>query len=546
MISKVCARGRRVQGLLYYLFTEGQAGEKQLSSDHTDPRVVAGFDPPQYLQPGRTPDGRRDFGHLVQMLTQPLYAAHVTPDHRPVYHLVAAAAKDPQTGQLRDRLLSDAEWGEIAEEYMHRLGLARRGDDLGVRWIAVRHADDHIHVIATLATLDGRRVHPHNDYYKARAASHAIERRYGLTSTAPADRTAVKRPTRAETEKLARTRRQRAAEGQPVPRLTDREQLRRHVRVAAAGSHSLPEFLGRLERAGVMVRLRYSEQHPDQVTGYAVALPDRRPAPQEPIWFGGGKLAPDLTLPKLQHRFASADDGGRDTLAREHQWTVGKTSGKTPHRERARVAGPHRSPHERLQVWRHASVAAARATQHIHAAALSNPSGAADAAWAAGDLLFAAAHVVDGRRGGPLTKAAEAYDRAARELYGRVPAPTSPGRGLRRAARLLVDAGRVLNPRSELAQLAVLLTQLIALAQAVEQLRRAQERPVQARAARLAAEHLSTRQQGPPQTSAVRQAVTLTSGPWTVAPPPATPTGAGPMQEPLAQSGPARAGPSRR
>jgi hypothetical protein len=55
VISKVCARGRRVQGLLYYLFTEGQAGEKQLSSDHADPRVIAGFDPPQYLQPGRTP-----------------------------------------------------------------------------------------------------------------------------------------------------------------------------------------------------------------------------------------------------------------------------------------------------------------------------------------------------------------------------------------------------------------------------------------------------------------------------------------------------------
>jgi hypothetical protein len=294
VISKVCARGRRVQGLLYYLFTEGQAGEKQLSSDHSDPRVIAGFDPPQYLQPGRTPDGRRDFGHLVQMLTQPLYAAHVTPDHRPVYHLVAAAAKDPQTGQLRDRLLSDAEWGEIAEEYMHRLGLAPRGDDLGVRWIAVRHADDHIHIIATLARLNGRRVHPHNDYYKARAASHAIERKYGLTPTAPADRTAVKRPTRAEVEKLAAVQRRRAAEGRPVPRLSDREQLRRHVRTAAAGARSLDEFFHRLEQAGILVRKRYSEQNPDQLTGYAVALPDRSPTPREPIWFGGGKLAPDL------------------------------------------------------------------------------------------------------------------------------------------------------------------------------------------------------------------------------------------------------------
>jgi hypothetical protein len=104
----------------------------------------------------------------------------------------------------------------------------------------------------------------------------------------------------------------------------------------------------------------------------------------------------------------------------------------------------------------------------------------------------------------------------------------------------------VLNPRSELVQLAALLTQLIALAQAVEQLRRAQERQVQARAARLAAEHLSTRQQGPAGLNAVSQAVVLTSGPWDVASPLATPTGCGPMHEPLVQNGHARTGPSRR
>jgi hypothetical protein len=164
MISKVCARGRRVQGLLYYLFTEGRAGEKQLSSDHTDARVIAGFDPPDTLQPGHTPDGRRDFRHLVSMLTQPLFAARVSAHSRPVYHLVAAVAKDPQTGGLRDRSLSDTEWADIAAEYMHDLGIAPRGDLDGARWIAVRHADDHIHIIATLARLDGRRVHPRNDY----------------------------------------------------------------------------------------------------------------------------------------------------------------------------------------------------------------------------------------------------------------------------------------------------------------------------------------------------------------------------------------------
>jgi hypothetical protein len=185
VISKVCARGRRVQGLLFYLFSEGRAGEKSLSSDHDNPRVIAGFDDPQLLQPQVRADGRRDFRRLAGLLTQPLQVAGVGPDDRPVYHLVASAAKDPHTGQLRDWLLSDAEWADIAAEYLHRLGFAPRGDEHGVRWIAVRHADDHVHILATLVRQDGKRIHPHNDYYAVRRASHAIEVGYGLTSTAP-------------------------------------------------------------------------------------------------------------------------------------------------------------------------------------------------------------------------------------------------------------------------------------------------------------------------------------------------------------------------
>lgn len=54
-------------------------------------------------------------------------------------------------------MLSDAEWGQVAARVMHRTGLAPHEDDLGVRWVAVRHAADHIHIVATLARQDGRR-----------------------------------------------------------------------------------------------------------------------------------------------------------------------------------------------------------------------------------------------------------------------------------------------------------------------------------------------------------------------------------------------------
>jgi hypothetical protein len=505
VISKVCGRGRRVHGLLYYLFTEGQAGEKHLSSAHEQPRVIAGFDHPARLQPEQRANGRPDVRRLAGLLTQPLQVAGVGPEDRPVYHLVASAAKDPQTGELRDRLLSDAQWADIAQEYLHRLGFAKRGDEHGVRWVAVRHADDHIHIVATLVRQDGKRIHPHNDYYTVRRASHAIEGRFGLTSTAPADRTAAKRPTRAEAEKLTRVQAERAAEGRPVPRLTDREQLRRHVRTAAAGSRTTSEFFTRLERSGVLVRLRYSEQHPGQVTGYAVALPDRSTTPREPVWFGGGKLAPDLTLPKLQHRFAGADDRGQEPLARGRQWTGEQMSA----RHRARPT----TPAERHRVWATARLAAARATGHVHATAHTDPAGAGDAAWATADLLAAVAHRVEGSRGGPLTEAAEAYDRAARQPHRRLPAATPAGHGLRHAAHLLLDLGTALQTRDDLTQLAALLAQLDALARAVERLRLTERRLAQAHAARLAAESMSAMR---PVPEAPHGTGAVATDPWAV------------------------------
>jgi hypothetical protein len=88
-----------------------------------------------------------------------------------------------------------AEWRDIAATYLDRIGLAPRGDDLGVRWVAVRHADDHVHVVATLARQDGRRVFPRNDFYRAGEASRIVVARYRLTTTAASDRTAAKRPT---------------------------------------------------------------------------------------------------------------------------------------------------------------------------------------------------------------------------------------------------------------------------------------------------------------------------------------------------------------
>ncbi|MGH3222194.1 MAG: hypothetical protein ACRDPY_26460 [Streptosporangiaceae bacterium] len=202
-----------------------------------------------------------------------------------------------------DRMLSDTEWAQVAATVMDRTGLAPAGDDLGARWVAVRHAPDHIHLVATLARQDGTRPGIWNDFKKVRQACLEVEARFGLTGTAPADRTAARRPARAETEQAARRGWSEA------PRVT----LRREVSTSAAGARTEDEFFTSLARAGVLVRRRYSTQNPGQVTGYAVGLPQHIAKDGQAVWFGGGKLAADLSLPKLRARWA--DPQSRDPLA---------------------------------------------------------------------------------------------------------------------------------------------------------------------------------------------------------------------------------------
>ncbi len=286
MIGKVL-RGHQPTGLIRYLYGPGRREE------HQDPHIVAGWRDPAELEPALRPGGRRDFRRLTGLLTQPHTALGERGFDRPVWHCVVRAAPE-------DRRLSDFEWGYLARDIMDRTGLARRGeDDEAVRWIAVRHAEDHIHIVGTLARQDGARPQFWNDYFRVREACQAAEERYGLRRTAPGDRTADRRPTCAEYEKARRHGRSE------TPRIT----LRRVVSTAAAGVGSEEEFFARLREEGVLVRIRYSSWNPGQVTGYAAALADDSARTGGPVWFGGGKLAADLSLPKLRARWDGTPPG---------------------------------------------------------------------------------------------------------------------------------------------------------------------------------------------------------------------------------------------
>ena len=132
-----------------------------------------------------------------------------------------------------DKLLSDDEWAQIASGVMHRTGLSPYGqDDDAVRWVAIRHGDDHIHIVAMLARQNGRRPGVHHDRYRVREARLAAEQRYGLRLTAAGDRTAARQPARADTGKASRRGLDEA------PRIT----LRRQVSIAAASAADEQEF----------------------------------------------------------------------------------------------------------------------------------------------------------------------------------------------------------------------------------------------------------------------------------------------------------------
>ena len=550
MIGRVLDRGKRVYGLLWYLYSPGK------KCVHSSPHLVSGWRHPAGLEPPLRDNGKRDFRRLTELLEMPLAAVGDRAPAKPVWHCtVRAAPGDPDLG--------DGAWMRIAGEIMHRTGLSRYGEEgQGVRWVAVHHGENHIHIVATLARQDGRRARLDNERWRIGEALRDIEKEYGLQVVARADRTAAKRPTRAEREKAAR-----AGRAEP-PRVT----LQRQVAAAAAGTRSEAEFFAALKRRNVRVRLRYSTHNPGQVTGYAVGLDGDVTAGGDQIWYGGGKLAPDLSLPKLRcrwpepgqraHRLHNAPGAARPRLD-GHQMTA-RSSRAALRREVNMCATAARSEPEfftrmdaagLLVRLRHGPASPAQVTGYAvslpgmtradgqqawyggqtldgqlglgalrrrwqagHSGALPSPGAfaaadtravfdyatavasdaarhirlspaaaqAADIAWAAADILAAAAQAT----GSPeLRQAADGFSRAARAPWGRIPPPSPGGASLRTAAYLLA-ACTPPGTRRRIDRLA-LISALAGLAGAVSGLRKAQNRLLQATAAHSAAIRLA-------------------------------------------------------
>lgn len=455
MIAKAPAKGRYgkdTYGLLRYLFGPGK------SNEHTNQHLVAAWDP-DWLDGGVFAERQRGWlARLAREIDAPMTGHSVQLDGGHVYHLVLSIPR-------QDGNFGDAQWRELVEEAMGRMGFGPTEDGRGgCRWVAVHHGpskegNDHIHVAINLVRGDGTVADTYRDWPRWRLWCREVEQRLGLTPTSPANKTAAVRPTRAEVEKVA---------GGPLPE-PSRILLRKAVRVAAAKASSAAEFIEVLgQDLMVSVHARWDDE--GRLTGYRVALfgdwsttsPDGR------VWFSGSSLAHDLSAPKLVNRWASirlpADandismerhDGASDPLTRAARSTD--------------------SARQHLSAL-------------IAAGDVSVNGGGDDVAHAAADMLLAVSNVFGGSTSSALAKAVDAYEWVAVAPYRVQPVRWAEvAVELRSAARDLLRVGRLSKRASTGASAMALILALAALLAEIAAWRQLTGQSHQAAAARHAA-----------------------------------------------------------
>jgi len=304
-------RGAKTVGVLRYLVGMGKREE------HEHPHLVAGS-PEAVRMAGERVLGVADAGELARFLDEPgeQFGTRVTIPKRDrdgadrgvkdahVWHCsLSLRAEEGEIG--------DGRWARIAEQLVAGMGFGGGEGKAPCRWVALRHGrseagNDHVHVVVSLVREDGTKASTWNDRPRAQTLAGQLEQKHGLQVL---ESRAAGRGSRGESPvDIARR-----AHGDEVPR----ERLERTVRACAAAAGDEGEFVRRLRQGGVRVRPRFAGGRGDVVAGYSVAL---RPLPGTAVvWFGGGRLARDLTLPRLRAGWPDSPAHAAGAVA---EWTA--------------------------------------------------------------------------------------------------------------------------------------------------------------------------------------------------------------------------------
>lgn len=321
-------RGHEMVRLVKYLVGPGKRNE------HTAPHLVAGS-PWLMAWHAETELSFADAKMIGKDLEAPTkgFKVDVTDGH--VWH--CSLSLDAAEGRL-----ADDEWAQIAEQFVSRMGfISDDPEQPSLRWAAIRHGvsakgNDHIHLAVNLVHEDGSAADVFRDWKRAQSVCRELEVQHGLQQVGMGGRSCVGyKPGEIEAE--AR-RRARAAHGQAhklgrehrawdqiskkerdqivdhyQPREAVRWTLARSVRGCAAASADEAEFVRRVRRQGLLIRPRFAKDTQDVVVGYRVALRPR--LGERPIWYGGGHLSHDLSLPRLRERWPDTPQAALDASA---------------------------------------------------------------------------------------------------------------------------------------------------------------------------------------------------------------------------------------
>ena len=269
-----------MKGLLEYLAGPGK------SNEHTEPHLVAGDSAVMAWFDDAELDMNAARG-VAAMVDRPRRELDVGVPGGSVWHCSLSV-------RAEEGALGDEKWADIARDFVDEMGFSAASGKAGCRWVAVHHGtskngNDHIHLAVSLVREDGTKASTWHDYAKAAKVAGVLEKRYDLEVLE--SRAAGRGEVGLTGAELAKTARVGAVE-------PERFTVARTVRAAAAAAADEGEFVRRARREGLLVRPRYAAGREDVVLGYSAAL--RPVAGERPVWFGGGRLARDLTLPRLR------------------------------------------------------------------------------------------------------------------------------------------------------------------------------------------------------------------------------------------------------
>lgn len=293
MIIKIGQRGTDAGGLVRYLANTEQVDGHKHRNHHTNPKVVSG---------SLACEGPLDPG-LVAQLSADLNAPHLMhPGSRPkdgksIWHCAISLKAD-------EGVLPEATWKAIADDFMKDMGFENPSKSRA-RWVAVHHGQnakggDHIHIAASVIREDGTKVSVWKDMPRAQAIAKELEVKYGLAITAGRH---------TETGQHGYTQADGAIAEQ-LGKEPNRLLLERKIRAAALGAQTEGEFVLGLQRHGLEFK---PFRQNGKVLGYSVALPAAQTGGKV-YWWAGGKVAPDLSLPRLRQHWTGQFSAPKPTV----------------------------------------------------------------------------------------------------------------------------------------------------------------------------------------------------------------------------------------